>query len=129
MKAAVIPAFLSGKLIGNMIAISTAPNTKPQIMPSRILDIFSPVIRLLLIAKRPPVNQLIGTVSTTPRQTVRSKYAEENIGSTQDRTSELQEMCARQHTVNINVDSQSGNVIIQMRRACRAQNLITCFVE
>ena len=41
---------------------------------------FLPVIRLLLIAKRPPVNQLIGTVSTTPRQTVRSKYAEEISG-------------------------------------------------
>ena len=64
-----------------------------------------------------------------PTSDCQVKVRRGDIGSTQDRTSELQEMCARQHTVNINVDSQSGNVIIQMRRACRAQNLITCFGE
>jgi hypothetical protein len=34
----VIAAFLSGKLIGSMIPMSIAPNTKPQIPPSMILD-------------------------------------------------------------------------------------------
>jgi hypothetical protein len=56
------------------------------------------VIRLLLIAKRPPVNQLIGTVSTTPRQTVRSKYAEEISGPLKTGLPN-QEMCARQLSV------------------------------
>jgi hypothetical protein len=41
MNAAVIAAFLSRKLIGNMIPMSIAPNTKPQMTPSRILDIFN----------------------------------------------------------------------------------------
>jgi hypothetical protein len=39
MKAAVIAAFLSGKVIGNIIPMSIAPNTKPQMIPSTILDI------------------------------------------------------------------------------------------
>jgi hypothetical protein len=38
MNAAVIAAFLSGKFIGSMMAISIAPNAKPQTSPSRILD-------------------------------------------------------------------------------------------
>jgi hypothetical protein len=33
-------AFLSGKLIGSMIPMSMAPNTKPLITPSRTFDIF-----------------------------------------------------------------------------------------
>jgi hypothetical protein len=38
MKAAVIAAFLSGKLIGSIIPMSMAPNAKPQMTPSMILD-------------------------------------------------------------------------------------------
>src|SRR5580658_167851 len=61
MKAAVIAAFLSGKLIGSMIPMSIAPNTKPQIMPSTILDISPPFRPLLMQASL--VNQLIRPVS------------------------------------------------------------------
>src|SRR5580698_3192309 len=39
MKAAVMAARLSGKFIGTIIPMSIAPNAKPQITPSRILDI------------------------------------------------------------------------------------------
>jgi hypothetical protein len=39
MKAAGIAAVLSGKVIGSMIPMSIAPNTKPQTTPSKILDI------------------------------------------------------------------------------------------
>jgi hypothetical protein len=43
MKATVIAALLSGKLMGSMTPMSTAPNTRPQITPSMILDI-SPLL-------------------------------------------------------------------------------------
>ena len=43
MNAAVMAAFLSGKLIGSMNPTSTTPKTRPQITPSRILDITPPV--------------------------------------------------------------------------------------
>src|ERR1700691_5032620 len=62
MKAAVIAAFLSGKLIGSMIPMSMAPNTKPQMTPSRTLDIC--VLPFKLLANLPClVNQLIRPVS------------------------------------------------------------------
>jgi hypothetical protein len=41
MKAAAIAVLLSGKLIGSMIPTSIAPNTNPQMMPSRTLDMDS----------------------------------------------------------------------------------------
>src|SRR5579863_6328381 len=66
MNAAVIAAFLSGKLIGSMIPMSMAPNTKPQMTPSRTLDI-SPLFRLLLM-RAVLVNQLIRPVSTRDLQ-------------------------------------------------------------
>jgi hypothetical protein len=57
----VIAAFLSGKLIGSMIPMSMAPNTKPQMTPSRTLDIC--VLPFKLLANLPClVNQLIRPV-------------------------------------------------------------------
>jgi hypothetical protein len=62
MKAAMIAAFLSGKVIGIMIPMSIAPNAKPQMMPSRILDIWCPHFALLLM-QASLVNQPIRLVS------------------------------------------------------------------
>ena len=41
MKAAVIAAFLSGKVMGSMIPTSIAPNARPQIAPRTTLDMFA----------------------------------------------------------------------------------------
>ena len=60
MKAAVIAAFLSGKLIGNMIPMSIAPNTKPQMTPSRTLDMCSPF--RLLACSIEAISRQYGTV-------------------------------------------------------------------
>ena len=46
MKAAVIAAFLSGKVMGSMIPTSIAPNARPQIAPRTTLDMFASSILL-----------------------------------------------------------------------------------
>jgi hypothetical protein len=51
MKAAVIAARLSGKVMGSMIATSIAPNTRPQIAPRAILDMFAPAPCIGLFAQ------------------------------------------------------------------------------
>ncbi len=61
IKAAVIAALLSGKLIGIMMPMSIAPNTKPQMTPSVILDILPPLG--VLTIREAVLNQLMCSVS------------------------------------------------------------------